>query len=312
MARATGANALLNGAFETTPGIAPASGFRRLPFVSHTLGEERGLIASDLLGQGREMHDPTQDVATNVGDVVVPVDARNFASWLKLFFGASADAAGAGGTYTHTFTSGAQSLPSMSLEVGMPDVPSYSTNYGCRGDKLKISMSRSGLLNATCSLICIGESDPAATSAAGAPTSLQTARFAQATGFVKKDGAALGSVVSADFTFDNQLDPVETIKADGRIEDADPGSVMMSGSVTVRFKDTVLLAAATSGTPMELDFGWTKDAFGLVFAVPRVFLPNPKLPISGPKGIQATFQWQASGAGGHAVTATLTNDQPTV
>ena len=309
MARARGSNALLNGAFETAPGTTPAGGFHKLPFVSHTLGEERPLIASDLLGQGREPQDPTSDVATNTGDVVVPVDVRNFWYWLKLFMGPPVSATGSGGEETHTFTSGALVLPSMSLEVGAPEIPAYSTHYGARGDKMKISLSRSGLLNATCSLICIGESAFANASVAGTPTTLLAERFPQATGSVMKDGSPLGSVVSADFTFDNNLETVATIKADGRIEDSDPGMVMMSGSVGVRFKDTVLLGQATSGAPCSLSFGWAHGAHSLIFTQSRVFLPLAKRPISGPNGILATFNWQASGAAGNSCIAVLTNDQ---
>jgi hypothetical protein len=312
MGRARGANAKAFGIFETTPGVTPAAGVNwfGIPFVSHTLGEERPLIQSDLLGQGREMQDPTPDVATNDGDIVVPVDVRNFGHWLKLFFGNPATVAGTGGEEVHTFTSGASTLPSMSLEIGAPEVPAFSTHYGLRGNQLKISQARSGLLNATCSVIAIGESTPGATSAAGvsATATLPVTRFPQASGFVKKDGTQLGSVVKADFTYSNGLEKIETIKADGRIEDSDPGMVSMTGSVDVLFKDTTLLAAATAGTPCELDFGWAVSAHGLVFAVPRVFLPLVKRPISGPNGILASFNWNASGANGASVVATLTND----
>ena len=40
----------------------------------------------------------------------------------------------------------------------------------------------------------------------------------------------------------------------------------------------------------------------------RVFLPKAKRPITGPAGIQASFDWQGSGADGHVVTAELVND----
>lgn len=311
MARARGANAKAFGVFETTPGTVPAGGasWFGIPFVSHTLGEEQPLLESDLLGLGREMQDPTPDVITNDGDLVVPVDVRNFAHMLKLFFGAP-DTAANDDLFDHVFTSGAATLPSMSIEIGMPEVPSYSVHRGVRGNTLKISMGRSGLLNATCSLIAIGETAPGGASVAGAATeALAITRFPNATGYVKKDGAALGSVVSTDITISNQLEKVETIQADGRIEDSDPGMFMVSGTTNVRFKDTTLLTAASSGTPIELDLGWTAAAgMGLVFAMPRIFLPKAKRPISGPNGIMASFNWQASGAEAAALVATLTND----
>ena len=84
MARARGANAVMAAAFETTYGTAPVAGFKKLPFVSSALGDEQNLIASDLLGYGREPLPPSRDVVNNDGDAVVPVDLRNFGYWLKL------------------------------------------------------------------------------------------------------------------------------------------------------------------------------------------------------------------------------------
>ncbi|PTQ59744.1 hypothetical protein C8J26_2596 [Sphingomonas aurantiaca] len=313
--RARGANARVVAAFEDTPGIVPANtaSWFNVPLVSHSLGEERPLIESDLLGQGREMQDPTPDVATNDGDVVVPVDVRNFGRWLRLFFG-DPTTSGASGAFTHVFKSGARDLPSMSIEIGAPEVPAFSVNRGARGNQLRISQSRSGLLNATCSLICIGETTPTtATVGATTPASLATTRFPQAVGYVRKDGQLLGSVVGADFTYSNNLEKVETIQPDGRIEDSDPGMAQMSGSVNVRFKDRVLLDAATATppTPMELSFGWNFGTFSLIFVVGRVFMPQAKKPVTGPNGIMQAFNWQGSkAASGSSVVATLINDVP--
>ena len=58
MGRALGADAKLAGAFETTYGTAPGTGFSNLPFVRSNLGAEQGLIEDDLLGNGREKFDP--------------------------------------------------------------------------------------------------------------------------------------------------------------------------------------------------------------------------------------------------------------
>lgn len=87
MPRARGANAALAAVFESTYGTPPVSGFRRLPFVSCNLGEEQGLIESELLGFGREPLPPTYDVVTNMGDIVVPVDVRNIGLWLRGMMG---------------------------------------------------------------------------------------------------------------------------------------------------------------------------------------------------------------------------------
>ncbi|MEZ0252616.1 MAG: phage tail tube protein [Methylobacteriaceae bacterium] len=311
MGRARGANAIMAASFETTYGTPPSTGYRKLPFVSSNLGEEQGLIPSDLLGYGREALPPSRDVINNDGDVVVPIDLRNFGNWLKLFMGAPVTTAD-GDAQEHVFSSGAVNLPSMTVEVGLPEVPSYGQNYGVRGNTMRVQMARSGLLTATLGLMAQGE-NKLVSSAAGTPAEAAVERFSPFQGKITRAGADLGSVVSADFTYSNNLDKVETIRGDGRIEDADPGMVMMSGNITVRFANTLLLDQATAGTPVELTFGWVTDANrSLVFEVPAVYLPRAKTPVTGPAGVQATFAWQAAKdmTLGKTVIATLRNNVP--
>src|SRR3546814_14108872 len=63
------------------------------------------------------------------------------------------------------------------------------------------------------------------------------------------------------------------------------------------FADTTLIDAATNNTPLELTFGYEIDAdHRLTFIAHEVYLPKPKLSISGPGGIQATFEWQSAKA----------------
>jgi hypothetical protein len=413
--RARGANALCRALFETDYGTPPGGNYLQLPFVSANLGEEQGLVESDLLGQGREPYDPTLDVANNRGDLVVPVDVRNFGHHLRLFFGdpdtnagnaatgsiafsaqpvatstvtingtpftfvsgspsgnqvqiggslaatitalatalnASAvsgvaqatyvagatkltithDTAGvtgnaftlaasntsngkvsgatlSGGTYLHVFTSGGLVLPSMSIEIGMPEVPSYGMNFGVRGNTLKIGLSRRGLLNATLGLIAQGET-PDTVSQAGTPTSLAMQRFAQAVGEIKKDGTRLGNVTGAELNYTNNLDSVETIRPDGRIEDADAAMSGGTGNINVRFADNSLRDAAAGSDPKELSFGWAAEGgFSLTFDYPRVFFPKVKASITGPGGVETNFQWQAAaGEDGHVLSVSLHTD----
>jgi hypothetical protein len=309
MGRPLGINAVMAAAIETTYGTTPATGFFKLPLVTHNLGEEQPLIEDDQLGFGREGLDPTYDVITNDGDLVVPVETSGFGFWLRMLLGAPTTTAGSGeDLYVHTFTSGSADIDSASVEIGNPDMPNYSTNYGAALNTMKIGMSRSGNLNATLSMIAQGETDGDDDSAAGTPTALRGPRFAQAIGSISIDGDVVGSVVSADFSFSNQLDKVEVIRDDGRIGGVDPGKYMGSGTLTTLFQDRTFLAKAQSKTPVALSFGWAINAdTSLIFSLPRVFLPKPKRPITGPKGIQAAFNWQSSGASGHQLTAVLKN-----
>jgi hypothetical protein len=424
MARARGANAVMALAFETTYGVPPGSGFKQVPFVSSALGEQQNLIESDLLGYGRDPQQPARDVINNDGDVVVPLDLRNFGYWLKLLLGAptstqgtaaagsftfdgqpadgstisiggadwtfvaagasgdesligtslqetltnaviglnksataalasqtyslnlagnailvesdtigtagnsvtldasttpnsNATASGAtlaggsaAGPYNHVFASGALSLPSAAIEVGMPDVPSYGMNFGAMADKLAIQLQRSGLLNGTVSVIAQGETRGGA-SGSGSPTEQVIDRFTQFTGQIRRDGVPLRNVVSGTFTYANNLDKVEVIRPDGRIAGADPAMLAVTGQVVVRFADTSLLDLAVAGTAIELIFEWSIASGKLLrFVVHNVNLPKPKLPITGPAGVQATFDWQASEHPSLAKTCTalLVND----
>lgn len=424
MARARGANAVMALAFETTYGVPPGSGFKQVPFVSSALGEQQNLIESDLLGYGRDPQQPARDVINNDGDVVVPLDLRNFGYWLKLLLGAPTSTLGtaatgsftfdgqpadgstvsiggadwtfvaagpagdesligatlqetltnaviglnksataalaaqtyslnlagnaiviesdtigtagnsvtldasttpdsnatassatladgsAAGPYNHVFASGALSLPSAAIEVGMPDVPSYGMNFGAMADKLAIQLQRSGLLNGTVSIVAQGETRGGA-SGAGSPTEQVIERFTQFTGQIRRDGVPLGNVVSGTFTYANNLDKVEVIRPDGRIAGADPAMLAVTGQVVVRFADTSLLDLAVAGTALELIFEWSIASGKLLrFVVHNVNLPKPKLPITGPAGVQATFDWQASEHPSLAKTCTalLVND----
>lgn len=307
MARAQGARSQFAAAFESVYGTAPVGGFHKLPFVSTTLGSEQGLIPSDLLGLGRDPAEPIRDVINVDGDVVVPVDLRNFGHWLKLLFGAPTTTE-VGDDFAHTFVSGGWSLPSLSAEVGMPEVPYFAMVSGIRANTLAIRMQRSGAVNATIGCIAQGEVIDDATNA-GTPAEAEVLRFNQFQGGIKRDGVVLGGVMSADFTYSNNLDRIEVIRADGKIDGADPSAATMTGGLEVRFADTDLIDLATNGTPVELEFSFTISATKkLIFTAHKVYLPKARLPISGPGGVQASFAWQAAKGATRMLTAVLTND----
>lgn len=312
MARAYGANAQLLAKFETTYGTPPSGNYIKFPFVSSELGSEQGLIASDLLGQGRDPAQPIRDVIKVTGNVAVPVDLRNFGHWLKCLLDDPVTT-GSSAPYTHTYKSGSSSLPSLSVEVGMPDIPAYFMNAGVRLDSMQLTFSRSGAASAT--LACIAQGEERDTSSGGGtPTTAVLTRFNQFQGSVKKDGTQLGNVTGAQLTYSNNLATIETIRSDGKIDGADPTIAALTGNIAVRFADTALIDAATDNTPIELEFAYTIDASNsLVFTAHEVYLPKPKTAITGPGGVEATFDWQAAlnSTAGCMLTVVLKNDVAT-
>jgi hypothetical protein len=308
MARAYGANASLLAAFETAYGVAPVAGFVKFPFVSSSLGSEQGLIDSDILGQGRDPAAPSRDVIKVEGDVVAPVDLRYFGHWLKALLG---DPTTSGtGPYEHVYGSGAMALPSLAIEIGMPEVPAFFLIGGVRINSMALNFQRSGQASATFNVIAQSEARNNS-SQGGVPSVMPFKRFGQFQGQVKLDGSPLANLTGANLTYTNNLERIETIRSDGKIDGADPTIAALTGAIEVRFADTALLDKATSGDPVALEFAYVISANEkLVIEAHEVYLPKPKRAISGPGGVQASFDWRAAGniVAGRMMTVTLTND----
>lgn len=292
MARAHGARAQVAFAFESVYGTAPASGYSKLPFASEALGQAQPLIDNELLGYGRDPLPPIKDAVTVNGDMMLPLDTDALGFWLKLLFGAPTTT----GTTpkTHTFASGAITLPSAAIEVGNPEVPDFRMYTGVRADTLSITLQRSGNLQAKIGLIAQGET-PNVASQAGTLAALTLQRFGQFNGAIKRDGVALANIVSGDLIYSNGLDPIETIRSDGKIDGVDPGMSSLKGKIVTRFADTTLRTQAVNGTACELEFSWVIDAArSFKLTAHGVYLPYPKIEIPGPSGLQAEFDWQGA------------------
>ena len=250
MARAQGARALMALAFETTYGTPPASGFTRMPFASNA---GRGAAAAEQRVAGLWPRSAAADQGR--GDGGRRCGRAHRRAGVRIL--AEGGVRGAcdhrrGGPYTHEFQSGSWTLPSMSIETGMPEVPRYAMYSGCVLDQITWQMQRSGLLTATARLVAQGET-VAPTSAFGEPAShpprWRCKRFGHFNGAITRNGTALGNVVSAEITYANNLDRIETIRSDGRIDGADPSIAALTGRIEVRFADQVLVDQAWVAIP---------------------------------------------------------------
>lgn len=419
MARSYGSAATLLALKEASYGVKPPGNWEKFAFVSSDIGAEQNLLSSELLGQGREPRAPFRDVINDEGNIVVPVEARDFGRWLQLLLGnpvsagvaatgditfsanpsaghtitingvlwtfvasgatgtqtniganlnatltqlatdlnasanasitpatysngagtklnivhdtlsaagnsftlasgnANAVASGAtlsGGGFTHTFVSGAAALPSFAAEIGHVNVPAYFVHTGCMLNSMALNFQRSGAANATLNVLAQGETRFTA-SQGGTPTSRVYKPFSQFNGSVKRNGAALGNVTGAQFTYSNGMQGVPTIRNDGLIDGVDPTTITTTGSIEVRFADTTLVDDAINNTAIELELayrlaGLDGNNFNLTWTFHEVYLPRPRIPISGPGGVQTSFNWQAvyDDALSKSVTVVLKND----
>ncbi|WP_039758459.1 phage tail tube protein [Bartonella queenslandensis] len=309
MARAYGWNARLLLGFEKTYGEPPLTGdYNLVPFISSSLDSEQGLIESSVLGLGRDPTAPFQDVINVDGDITVPVDLRNIGYWLKALLGAPVTTET--NAYTHSFTSGKVNLPSLSLEIGLPDVPDYPLFTGVRANSCAFNFQRSGEAQVTLGLM--GQAEVAAKQTrATNPMEAIYSRFSQFQGSIKSAGSLLANVTAASLTYSNNLEKIETIRDDGKVEAIDAGMSALTGSISVRYGDNTLMDLARSGTPIDIELAYRIDEESkLTMTAHEVYLPKPKRSISGPGGIEASYDFQGAKDAelGKMLTVTLTND----
>lgn len=265
MSRAYGWNAKLLIAEESTYGTLSSGPYTQVPFASSAIDSEQGLISSNVLGLGRDPTTPFQDVINVEGDLAVPVDLRNIGIWLKAVFGVP-ETTNENGVYTHTFESGKTTLPSYSLELGLAEVPEFIRFLGARANSIAFNFARSGEAQATVSLMAQSET-ASETSVSDAPEVKNYTRFSQFQGFIKSGGETLANVTSASVTYSNNLEKIETIRSDGKVEAIDLGVASLSGSIAVRYGDNALMDKARAGVPVDLELGYPNSQTGNTYKV---------------------------------------------
>ena len=220
----------------------------------------------------------------------------------------------AGGGYNHVFVSGASVLPSFTAEVGHLNVPAYAVNTGCMLDSMALDFQRSGGAKATLKVMGQGETINTI-SGGGTPTTRVYKPFSQFNGSILRNGVALGNVTGAKLTYANGLQTVPNIRPDALVDAIDPTAIALSGSIDMRFADMTLLNDAINGNAIEIQLqyqfpGLDGQNFLLNWTIHSVYLPRPKMQISGPGGVQASFNWQAAynDGLGKSCTVTLKND----
>ncbi len=216
----------------------------------------------------------------------------------------------AGGGHSHVFVSGKDDLPSYTVEVGHPQVPAYFRHGGVVIGSLALEFTRAGPAAATIQCVAQGEERFAA-SQGGTPSKLEFRRISQFQGSISRGGTPVANLTAGSLTYTNNLERIETIRSDGKIDGADPTVASLTGTIEVRFADTALIDLASNGTAVDLDFAYRiSDDLSLTLKAHEVYLPKPTLAVEGPGGVQASFDFQGARneTAGRMLTVTLVND----
>ncbi len=309
MARAYGWNASLLFGFEQHYGISPENGYHLIPFISSSLDSEQGLIESNVLGLGRDPTAPFQDVINVDGDVVIPAELRSIGLWLTGLFG-EPETTNNKKVYQHAFASGKTRLPSISLEIGLPDVPDYPLYTGVRVNSMAFNFERSGEAQVTVNMLGQGET-ASHTTRDSEPSQFSYTRFSQFQGSIKHAGEFLADVTSASITYSNNFEKIQTIRDDGKVDGIDPGIAVLSGNISVRYSNSKLMDLAREGNPIDIELAYTIDEHRkLVLTAHSVYLPKAKRSINGAGGIEASYDFQGAKSEefNRMLTVTLVND----
>lgn len=285
----------LYGKVESTEGTAPTGNWDQFPCFSFGLTATQDMQQDNVLSSGttRDAGDPLFGLITVEGSARVPVDTVHFGRWLKLLMGAPTTT-NVSTNYTHTFKTGATTLPSFSFEKAYPDITRYEVAKGVRANTLQISMAPDGAAAATIALMGLSETN-SGSSGAGTPVVTSYARFHAVNGSISRGGSALAAVTGGEFTITNDMEMVPAIRADYAMEGIDFGQSGASGTVTLRFRDHTLRADAFARTPASLSYALTIDAnTSVTFTFPRAFLAAQGNQVEGPRGISQQFRFVAS------------------
>lgn len=313
--RALGTQVEFRLAHEVTYDTAPVTAkYKKFILTTTSLGATASLSSEQEIGTGsREQQDHFLDRLMVDGDIQVLIEASEVGFMLTNCFGAPTTTPD-GANFKHVFKSGGFDLPSFAAEIAYTAISpkEYKLFGGLMVDGFAVDMATNGPAKIVWTIK--GRSKATTpTSKAPAAAFFATPRklFTNRLGSITVDGGAIASLTGGSFNYSNNLENVETIAPHGLIAGVDTGVATANGNLKVRYTGAGIFEnAADNETPLDVTYGFeTADGLAKIeFKLARVFSPKVKEGLSGPGGIEADIEWQASGAGVNSMMeVTLTN-----
>ncbi len=321
MARQLGARSQLLVIPEVTYGTVPGGNWTKVPVLTYEVGVANDIVDDPALGFGhRQSLDPFRGPIDVKGPLSIPADLNNLPMWLKALLG-SYSVTGVG-PYVHTIKSEdtAGDLPSLSVELGHPDAGKFYAHAGLTLTKGTFDFTPTGVAKVSFDAIAQNETE-SNSSGGGTPTSQTYQPFNAIQGNIVIGSAgsttpatAIGALIGGSLVLDNQCEAPYGVGTAGKIIGVDPSQFKATGSLKVRLADSTLYDDALNATFVSLGFSWTIDTNDkIVIVLPRVTIGRQTAKLTGPKGVDITFPFQAARDTGSSTTviATVTNSVAT-
>jgi hypothetical protein len=301
---------------ESTYGTAPAGNFQKAHFYKASLRETKPLENDPIIGNAydnfRDQAAFAPALSEHGGTLELPLCINQIGDWLSLVFGAPSTSGST--NYTHVFESGALTIPSYAIEV-KPISGDYRMHTGVAARSLTFDLAdAAGMQRMMLDVLGYGEAIAGSTGG-GTPSAARTYAPFKATGAqVKLDSTAVGTLLSARFSYETGLTQDRYIDTSDKFGAAVLAEqAQFTGELRVRYAGATYDSLAVAETEKTLGIEFVVGANNsLIITSPAVRFARAGVPIEGPGGIEQTIAFRArQTASTPMVTATLKNQVAT-
>lgn len=302
-----------------TAAASPAQTFVRRHFYDLAFNPQSEPQDDDVMGGGFansiDARPAAPDIERASARVVWPLDLTQIGWALAEFFG-SVEPSGTG-PYVHTFDTASATVPSTTVERRLASGAfDGATGLVARSLMFPIGSDR-GYTRINADYFAREALEQYGSTVAGTPTTpALTARVPRAVGTIKRDGVALGSIISGDVTLTNVLGE-DAYHGSRLVEDVQLEGRTAALNLTGRFKGAALrdMGKIASGAYLpgvyEIELDWTLSAsLSLVLTLRNKRFAKVGIATSGPGRLDVALRGRGEvGTSAAMATAVLTNSQ---
>lgn len=301
-------------AYESTFGTPLGSDYYAPEFYSITPPADPDFVDDPVMGGSynntRDPIAPLRALPGGTMQMAVPFDLGMLGHWLRQLLGALSTSGS--GNYTHTKSSGGETLESVTIQV-VYDSGDVLVCNGCKLDTLAFDMAKEAAyqqINLTWQVRDWTYAGAVLSgSAASAPASVKLTKYAASAAW---NGVTMADLLACTFSYSNILERYNTMSGDEFPSNIDTGLATLGGTLRFRSADETYRALSEANTAddlvITLALAGSTSTRNLTLTMANVRLHADGAPITGPGGIDETFSYrpeQTSGAA--ALAASLKN-----
>jgi len=276
---------------ETVYGTSPTTGYTFLPFGTHSLDLTKALVEGNDIRPDRMPRFLRHGTRNVSGSITAQLRKLDFdALFESLFMGAFATNVLKVGNAQKYF-----SIEDQAVDGVAGATKQYRLFKGMAVSSVNISIAPDQPVNATFNFVGRDMTQSATSvQVAAAADDSDNLPFDSFSGSVTEGGSAIANVTAIDLTMSNDLSNAFVIGSNIAAE-PEYGMMTVTGTITVRYSDAVLINKFLSETASTLSFEVDDqtNANPYTFALPNIRYTGAAAPIAGTKGRLVTLPFTA-------------------